>query len=283
VYRKPVRRRRAVLALVVISSFVLLTLTYGQGSNGFQRAVSTVFSPVQGVADRALKPARDLVDWFDQTFAARGENGRLKDELEAARKEAVAGEVAIQENEQLRKALGFERSPALAESGLEPVTARVISRGPTIWTSTVTVDAGRGDGVRPDDPVMSRAALIGRVTAVESGSAQVTLITDDASGVAAKIVPQGIQGVMRAVIGEPEELILDYIDTTKPIGIGSQVVTSGFEAQGYASRFPPNLPIGEVTKSSLLEQEASQQVRLRPYADMPNSDSVTVLTGGDRP
>jgi cell shape-determining protein MreC len=130
---------------------------------------------------------------------------------------------------------------------------------------------------------MCRAALLGWDTAVASGSALVTLITDYASGVAAKIVPQGIQGVKRAVIGEPEELILDYIDTTKPIGIGSQVVTSGFEAQGYASRFPPNLPIGEVTKSSLLEQEASQQVRLRPYADMPNIDIVTVLTGGDRP
>ena len=108
-YRKQVRRRRAVLALLVISSFVLLTITYGQSSGGLQRGVSTVFGPLQEVADRALKPARDLVDWFDKTFDARGENSRLKEELEDARSKAVAGEGRCQENEQLRKLLGLDR------------------------------------------------------------------------------------------------------------------------------------------------------------------------------
>jgi rod shape-determining protein MreC len=282
VYRKQVRRRRAVLALLIISSFVLLTITYGQSSGGLQRGVSTVFSPLQDAADRALKPARDLVDWFDKTFDARGENSTLKDELEIAREGAVAGQAAIEENAQLRKALGFNRSPAMVESGLDPVGARVVARAPIIWTSTVTIDAGSDDGVRPDDPVMSGSAMIGRVSSVEGGSAQVTLISDDSSAISAKILPGGIQGVMRPVIGDPEELILDYIETTEPIEIGSPVVTSGWEAQGLASRFPPDLPIGEITKAPLLEQEASQQVRLRPYADLPNIDLVQVLTGGSR-
>ncbi|HEY5976374.1 MAG TPA: rod shape-determining protein MreC [Solirubrobacterales bacterium] len=281
-YRKQVRRRRAVLALLIISSFVLLTITYGQSSGGLQRGVSTVFSPLQDAADRALKPARDLVDWFDKTFDARGENSKLKDELEVAREGAVAGQTAIQENAQLRKALGFNRSPAMVESGLDPVGARVVARAPIIWTSAVTIDAGSDDGVRPNDPVMSGSAMIGRVTSVEGGSAQVTLISDDSSAISAKILPGGIQGVMRPVIGDPEELILDYIETTEPIEIGSPVVTSGWEAQGLESRFPPDLPIGEITKAPLLEQEASQQVRLRPYADLPNIDLVQVLTGGSR-
>ena len=64
-YRKQVRRRRAVLALLIIGSFALLTITYGQGSDGVQRGVSTIFSPLQEVANRGLKPARDLVNWFD--------------------------------------------------------------------------------------------------------------------------------------------------------------------------------------------------------------------------
>jgi len=282
VYRKQVRRRRAVLALLVIGSFVLLTITYGQSSGGLQRGVSTVFSPLQDAADRALKPARDLVGWFDKTFDARGENSKLEDELEVAREAAIAGQAALQENAQLRKALDFDRSPAMAESGLDPVSARVVARAPIIWTSAVTIDAGSDDGIRPDDPVMSGGAMVGRVSSVEGGSAQVTLITDDSSAISAKILPGGIQGVMRPVIGDPDQLILDYIDTTEPIDVGSPVVTSGWEAQGLESRFPPNLPIGEVTKASLSEQEASQQVRLRPYADLPNIDLVSVLTGGSR-
>ena len=118
VYRKQVRRRRAVLALLIVGSFALLTITYGQGSNGLQRGVATIFSPVQSVADRALKPARDLVNWFDETFDARGENAKLHDEVETLRKQAVGAKAALAENEQLRKLLELDESGAIP-SGYE--------------------------------------------------------------------------------------------------------------------------------------------------------------------
>jgi rod shape-determining protein MreC len=266
----------------VISSFVLLTITYGQTSGGVQRGVSTIFSPLQDAADRALKPARDLVDWFDKTFDARGENSRLKDELEQARTQAVAGKVALQENAQFRKEMNFERGAPLAEEGLHAVTARVTARNPNIWSSTISIDVGSGDGVHADDPVMAEGALAGRVSSVEGGSAQVKLITDSAASVTAKIVPQGVQGVTRPVIGDPDAMILDYISTTRPVHAGEDVVTSGWEANGYDSIYPPNLPVGEVTHASPTVQEASQQVRLRPFADLANLDTVRVLTGGER-
>jgi rod shape-determining protein MreC len=282
VYRKQVRRRRAVLALLIVGSFLLLTITYGQRSGGVQRGVSTIFSPLQAVADRALKPARDLVDWFDKTFDARGENSRLKEELAGARKQAVAGQEALSENAQLRKLVELDRGPALAESAYRPVTARVIGRSPTVWNSTVNVDVGSGDGVKVDDPVISGDGLVGIVASTQGGSAQVTLITDHASAVSAKVVPPGVQGVIRPNIGDPEDLILDFIDSSTAVHGGQAVVTSGWRAQGLASLFPPGLPIGEVTSASIVEQEASQQVHLRPYADIANLDLVQVLTGHSR-
>jgi len=282
VYRKQVRRRRAVLTLLVIGSFLLLTITYGHSSGGVQRGVSAIFSPLQTVADRALKPARDLVDWFDKTFDARGENSRLKAELVTVRRQAVAGQEALSENAQLRKLVELDRGPALAESAYKPVTGRVIARSPTVWNSTVAIDVGSGDGVKVDDPVVSGDGLVGLVASTEGGSAQVTLITDHASAVSAKVVPPGVQGVIRPDVGDPEDLILDFIDSSKEVHGGQAVVTSGWRAQGLASLFAPGLPIGEVTSASIVEQEASQQVHLRPYADMANLDLVQVLTGGSR-
>jgi rod shape-determining protein MreC len=282
VYRKQVRRRRAVLTLLVIGSFLLLTITYGQGSGGLQRGVSTIFSPLQDVADRALKPARDLVDWFDQTFEARGENSRLRGELEQARAQAVAGQEALQENAQLRELLALDRGPALATSAFEPVTARVIARSPTVWHSAVTIDVGSGDGVGVDDPVVSGDGLVGTVTSTQPNSSQVTLITDHTSAVSAKVLPGGAQGVVRPNVGDPEDLILDFIESTRKIGAEQAIVTAGWRARGLASHFPPGLPVGEVTKASIAEQEASQQVHLRPYADLANLDLVQVLTGGWR-
>jgi rod shape-determining protein MreC len=282
VYRKQVRRRRAVLALLIVSSFALLTLTYGQGSTGLQRGVSTIFSPLQDAADRALKPARDLVNWFDETFDARGENSQLKEELTKERERAVAGQVALQENEQLRDLQRLDRSPALSSVGYVEVTGSVISRSPTLWQSVVTIDLGSDDGVRVDDPVMSGAGLVGKVSAVTGGSAQVTLLSDQTSAVTAKVVPEGVQGVLSPDIGNPETLILDFINANDKVHKGEAVVTGAWHAPGIASHFPANLPIGEVTSASIVEQEASQQIRLRPYADLANLDIVQVLTGVTR-
>ncbi|HEV7615167.1 MAG TPA: rod shape-determining protein MreC [Solirubrobacterales bacterium] len=280
-YRKQVRRRRAVLALLIVGSFVLLTITYGSGSNGLQRGVSTIFSPLQSVADGALKPARDLVNWFDQTFDARGRNEDLQSELQTARKEAVGAKAALAENAQLRKLVKLDRGGAIP-SGYEPVTGRVIARSPTVWFSDVTIDAGSGDGVAVDDPVVNGDGLVGTVSAVTGGSAQVTLIADHSSAVSAKVVPVAVQGVIRPNVGDPGDLILDFIDSTKHVHKGQAVVTAGWRGQGIESRFPPNLPIGEVTKASIEEQEASQQVHVRPFADLRDLDLVQVLTGGSR-
>ncbi|HET7418079.1 MAG TPA: rod shape-determining protein MreC [Solirubrobacterales bacterium] len=280
-YRKQVRRRRAVLALLIVGSFVLLSVTYGQGSDGMQRGVSAIFSPLQSVADRALKPARDLVNWFDETFDAKGRNARLHSELEEARKQMVGSQAALAENEQLRKLVGLDRGGAIP-SGYTPVTGRVIARSPTVWFADVTIDVGSGDGVGVDDPVVNGDGLVGKIAAVTGGTARVTLIADHSSAVSAKIVPSGTQGVLKPSVGDPEDLILDFLDSEKRVGKGQSVVTAGWRGEDIASNYPPNLPIGEVTEASLVEQEAQQQVHVRPFADLRALDLVQVLTGGSR-
>jgi rod shape-determining protein MreC len=279
VYRKQVRRRRAVLALLVLSSFALLTATYGQQSGGLQRGVSAVFGPLQEGADRALKPARDLVNWFDETFDARGENDRLRDEVEQLRSQVAAGETALSENEQLRKLLGL-RVAGEVPLGFEPVTGRVIARSPTVWYSTVTIDHGTSAGVEVNDPVINGDGLVGRITSATAGTAQVTLITDHTSAVSAKVVPAGIQGVIRPEVGNPSDLVLDFIDSSKEVREGQTVVTSGWRALGLSSFYPYGIPLGRVTEATAAEQEASQQVHVRPFADLRELEFVQVLTKG---
>jgi rod shape-determining protein MreC len=270
-----------VLALLIVGSFALLSITYGQGSDGVQRGVATIFGPIQSVADRALKPARDLVNWFDETFDAKGENARLHEQLEAARKQAVGSQAAIAENAQLRQLVKLDESGAIP-SGYTPVTGRVIGRSPTVWFADITIDVGSGDGVEVDDPVVTGDGLVGKVAAVTGGSARVTLIADHSSAVSAKIVPSGVQGVLKPSVGDPGDLILDFLDSEKPVSKNQSVVTAGWRGQGIESDYPPNLPIGEVSEAPLAEQEAQQQVHVRPFADLRELDLVQVLTGGSR-
>lgn len=279
-YRKQVRRRRAVLIGLVVIGFLLLTLTFSRGPSGAGGVLGTVLDPVQSGASRALKPARDLINWFDQTLAARGERDRLATELEEARGQAIAGKVALQENRQLRKMVSLSRSGAT--DGYEAVTGTVIARSPTVWYSTVTVNRGSGDGVSVDDPVINGDGLVGRVSSVSRGSAVVTLISDSSSAVSAKIVPGGAQGVVRPKVGSPGRLVIEFLDRTRNVGKGQSVVTSGWRGRGLSSLYPAGLPIGEVVRAPIAEREAIQTVELRAYPDLKNLELVQVLTGGDR-
>ena len=280
-YRKQVRRRRAVLAILVIICLALLTASFGQGSNSLQRGVGTILGPFEEGVSRALKPARDLINWFDETFEARGENERLRRELEQARAQAVAGLAAREENEQLRDMEGLKKTGTIP-SGYETVTGRVIARSPSLWTSTVTIDRGTSSGVAIGDPVVNGDGLVGQITSATGGNSQVLLITDPSSRVSGKVVPGGVQGIIQPEIGNPAGLILAFLDRSMEVSRGDVVVTAGWKAEGRASRFPPNLPVGEVTRASLADQAASQQVFVRPYVDISRLDLLTVLTGGWR-
>jgi rod shape-determining protein MreC len=281
VYRKQVRRRRAVLALLIVGSFALLTLTFGQGSTGLQRGVTAVFAPVSSVLDRALKPARDLINWVDETFDARGKNARLEEEVATLRKEVVGAKAALAENAELRGLVKLQKSGAIPE-GDEPVTGHVIGVSPTVWFSDVMIDVGSGDGVKPHDPVVSAQGLIGSVTAVTGSTSKVRLLSDHSEAVGVRVVPAGVQGIAKATVGEPNRLVLSFLNSDKSIHKGEAVVTSGWHGQEVESLFPPNIPVGEVTKATIFEQEAQERANVRPYADLRNLNTVQVLTGGSR-
>ncbi len=284
---KQVRRRRLVLAALVGVSLVLLTASFG-GTGGplrtLQRGVSEVLSPIQEGASRALKPVRDLASWVGDTFDAKDEAKRLRAERDALRLQVVGSQAALEENAQLRRMVGLDTRRGV--DAFSPVTARVIGRSPTVWYARIEVDRGSDDGLRVDEPVVAGDGLVGKVTDVTSGTAVVTLITDHTSGVSAKVLRgPGELGTVVPAIGDPTDLLLQYLPRNAQVRVGDQVVTAGSRATRLESLFPPDVPIGTVSQVSPDELRTNQRVHLRPTADLQHLDFVQVLTrhvSGDR-
>jgi rod shape-determining protein MreC len=281
-YRKQVRRRRAVLLLLVAASLTLLSLYYREGSSGgplhgAENVVSTIFSPISSVTDRALKPVRDLVNWFHETFDARGDKAQLQDQVASLRNQLAREQTQQSEAKELSD-LNELTSGGIVPDGTTPVTARVVGRSPTVWYSTVTIDKGTGDGVRNDDPVVAAQGLAGKVTQTTSNTAQVTLITDADSAVTARVQPSGATGVVEPEVGNPNDLQLDFLERGADIAEGQMVLTAGFSTGDLGSIFPPGIPIGKITKATVEEQQAYQRVHLSPFADLRDMDFVKVLT-----
>jgi rod shape-determining protein MreC len=106
----------------------------------------------------------------------------------------------------------------------------------------------------------------------------VTLITDHTSGVSAQIVPDGPNGLVKATVGNPSDLLLDFVQKGRAIRTGATAVTSGWRSSRLESLFPRGIPIGRVTRVDSDERELYQRVHLRPFADLRELDVVEVLT-----
>ena len=284
-YRKQIRRRRTILVALIITSLVLLSAHFSEAESGplhaIQRGVATVLSPLESVASEALKPARDLVDWFDETFEARGENDQLREDLAAARAELAQAQDAVGQNEELQKMLDLNEKIELAgfDPAYKPVAARIINRSPSVINATIGVNAGSGDGVEEDDPVISGDGLVGRVTEVTASTAQVQLITDPRNAVSARVLPDGPQGIVQPVAGDPDDLRLDFITNEQQVEEGQMLVTAGWSNDEISSAYPYGIPIGEITETTLGEQDF-QRVTVQPFVDMRELQDVQVLTGG---
>jgi rod shape-determining protein MreC len=280
VYDKTVRRRRGVLGLLVVCSLILLTAYFGEspGSplHSVQRGFLEVVSPVQDGASRALKPVRDLFGWFGDTLDAKDERDQLRSELEQTRREAIANAAAAREATDLRKLVGLDDKLGVDQMG--PVAARVITRSPTLWYSTVSINQGTNDGVRVNQPVINGDGLVGTVTAATANAAIVTLITDHTSGVSAKVNESGVAGVIQPAVGNPNDLLLEFIRRGDRIERGQTVVTAGATSQRYESLFPPGIPVGTVTRVDDQELDVYQRVHVKPFAQLRGLDVVQVLT-----
>jgi rod shape-determining protein MreC len=281
VYDKTVRRRRAVLGLLVACSLILLTAYFGESTggalHGVQRGTSSVLNPVQEGASRALKPVRDLFGWFGDTVAAKGQVKDLRAERDRLRSEALAGESAVADNKRLSALLQLDG--ALGLKDYAPKTGRVIFQSPTVWYATIRVDKGSDDGVKVGQPVVNEEALVGRVTQVIGGAAQVTLITDTTMKVPARAGRRAIFGVVGASsAGNPTDLVMNFVPPGSQLRVGDRVLTRGTEPQDRrASQYPAGLPIGQITRIDN-EGTDTQEVHLRPFADMRSLDFVQILT-----
>lgn len=285
-YDKTVRRRRAVLGLLVASSLILLTVYFGESAGGglhsVQRGVLDAVAPVQEGASRVLKPVRDLFGWAGDTVDAKGQLKDVRKERDTLRQQLVQSQAKLREAGQLK-----DQELLNAEHGLSdnaPVRARVIGKDPNLWFDQVIIDKGSGSGIALNQAVINGQGLVGRVTEVTSGNAIVTLITNHNTKVGATVMETAVEGLVSVEQGHPTELVLGSLAAKDKIAPGEIVVTSGTTStvNRWPSPYPRYIPIGRVTRVENQDSD-DQQAHVAPFADLRRLDLVEVLTKRDAP
>ena len=225
-HENAVRRRRAVLALLVAASLILLTAYFGESSDGtlhsVQRTALGALSPVQEGASRVLKPFRDLFGWFGDTVNAKSQRDAAVKERDAYKVQLAA------KDQQLKQALeqaGLKTMDTTnGMSQYDPVGAQVFVRSPNSWYQRVEINKGTSDGVHRGDPVINGAGLVGKVAAVTGGSSVVELLTDQDFGVGAQTLgaPNNYPGTIQPAVGSTSDLLFDFVDESSKVKVGDR-------------------------------------------------------------
>jgi rod shape-determining protein MreC len=267
------RRTRILLAVLVVASltFIILDLRGGQGplsgvrgvaSNalgGLERVAATVFSPITGAGNWWS----DMRDQADQIDALQTENDALNSELQTLKNDKARADALD----------GLLRVSSVG--GYRFVPAEVIAVGPTQdFSWTVTIDAGRNDGIENDMTVINGEGLVGRVLKTTANTSTVVLIVDASSAVGGRIATTEEIGIVSGT-GRQDALEFQLLDPMAEVRVGDALVTFGSKG---GRPYAPGLPIGEVTEVSGAPGQLTRVATVRPYADVSQLSVVGVVT-----
>jgi rod shape-determining protein MreC len=278
VYKKTMRRRRAVLVALVALSLILLTAYFREAPGGSLHAVQhgflTVVSPIEDGANQVFRPVRNAFSSVGNAFSANTQADKLRRQLARTRAEVISYQ------EQLRSDRGAAAlgnlDNKLGVASYRPVNATVVLQSPSLWDATVIIDQGTPSGVQANDPVIDGEGLVGKVAQAWTDGAEVMLIDDHEFGATARLAASGAFGTVQPKVGDPNDLVLQYLPQSTAVNPGEYVVTSGTVSSQGESLYPSGIPIGRVTSGSGSSQYES--VNVEPFVNLHNLSTVQVLT-----
>jgi len=268
-----------VVGVLVLLSLVLITISFRQPTtgalHGVQSAGASVLRPFEIGAERLAHPFQDVYGYFRGLVHAKRENKQLRNQLDRARQELIQQQSAYQDNVRFRALLRYIDNPQFP-SDYSPVVTRIMSRPESEFAQQVVISAGSDSGIRRDTPIVTNDGLVGRVTDLNGGAAQVTLITDDESAVQASDQKTRAIGLVRLGQGQGQ-LILDRVAKNQNVEVGDVIVTAGTRSKQFPSLFPRGIPIGQVVSVGQTDTAPYKAIQIQPYVDFSSLDSVIAL------
>jgi rod shape-determining protein MreC len=272
--RRPTRRQRLTLIVLLVLSVVFVTLDSARGTfAGLRSGVAAVFGPEQRGLAAIFTPVGRFFGGIPHLASSRHDADTLRQQNAELRRQLA------------EQAVNSDRARQLARLGLlaglgryRVLPAAVVSLGPSLgfeWTATI--DAGSADGLRPDMTVVTGAGLVGRVKQVGRSTSVVVLAVDPGSSVGARVAGSDQLGLATGDGTGP--MVLTLLDPNAAVRPGDRLVTGPFGKSTYVA----GVPIGEVVSVGGDTGGAGPRTAtVRPYVEFGRLDLVGVVIAAPR-
>ena len=218
--------------LALLSIFV--SGFYTQQFNGMRAGVADAFAPVLSVVGKPVQEATLFIRNVTGLAELQAENARLQKENERLRDWYQSAMILEAENKSLRELLNIRLAPQD-----KYITARILADSGYAFVKSFLVEAGKRDGIKKGQAVVSAEGVIGRVIDVGEKTSRVLLVTDINSRVPILVENSRQHAVMAGGNDALPELI--HLPPDSQVQPGDRIITSG-----HGGVFPYGLPVGRV-------------------------------------
>ena len=242
-----------ILVLLLILSLVTLSLNEKPGIKKVHSLAFGAFASVTSVISNVINTAK--VESENERL--RRVNAELMLQVNKLREYAVV-------NEQLKKLLEIKDSLSYPL-----IPAKVVSKSLTKSQSTITINIGSQDGVKPGMPVINDMGLVGIVNSTSEDYAIARTLKNIDLKITVKDERSRVDGVMK---WNGEDLVIINVPKTYDVEPGDRIISSEL-----SSIVPVPIQVGVVLGLTKVEEGIFNEVKIKSYVDFVSVENVFVI------
>jgi rod shape-determining protein MreC len=252
--------KNLIYVVVIIAPFWLLFFN-SSFWHGLKLKTMGAAASAVSVANAPLKEIQILLS-YRKTYE---DYKKFQRENMTLRARSVELDEVRDENVRLTALLGLK-----ARQDSVTTAARVIARDPANWNSSLMINKGRAQGVKPGMPVINKLGVVGKVAEVAEHSAKVILVNDPGFSVAVVDQRSREAGLLSGSLSG--KCRLSYLPEETDVKQGDQIVTSLL-----SNAFPEGLLVGRVVEVYAAGGISDARAEVRPAVDVAKIEEVLVV------
>lgn len=265
--------------LICLAALLLGLMAYAAVTLGTEtppeQIVGTLLYPFTTAANAVSDGVSGFIDKLVNADVYKAENESLKSQLTELYKKTKDYNTLEEENAQLREILGLkEKNPDFIFSE----SCSVIARNANDIYGGFTIGSGKTSGISLNDPVVTSAGLVGRVTSIADNYAKVTAVISPEVNVGVYSVRSKVTGVIENTVESAQDrmCLMSGILKDADIAVGDVIFTSG-----KSGLFPDDLMVGTVVEIYDDPNGLSKHALVKPAVDVFNVTTMFVITDFD--
>jgi rod shape-determining protein MreC len=250
----------ALIAGILVGLFLLaLSLLAPARFESVRGAALDITGPIAAGLHEVTATAEGLITGAGDYWDAANQNGGLKRERDAMRRQILQAKAIVQENRQLKATLQLREAQHDAVA-----VGRLVGSSFSSPRRFAVLSVGSSDGVHIGMPVRSPDGLVGRVVDAGALASRVLLVSDRANIVPARLLRGGIPVISQGR-GDGTIDVRPLEVGRNPFKRGDVIITSG-----TGGLYPPLVPIARIVK---LDDDGAVAI---PLADPANTSFAIV-------